>query len=432
MRQKAKQFSLPNGPCSMMQAGLTKRLTGHLKRRIEETDRARARLHLLDWLACVAGARLSRTATIARSHSAGPSLRAAWLANLLEMDDVHRAAILHPGPVVWAVCLAAHGNGGMDSLLDAAVRGYEAMIAIGSTFDARHYAFWHNTATAGAFGAAVAALCVEAPDASEDMLADALGLAGSVTGGLWQMRHEPCDAKQWHVANAARCGLDAARAARAGAGGPRFILEGPQGLHAATCAEPRPLHLKDGWLMHDVSFKPWGACRHAHPAIDAALGLKERLGTLEGEILVETYADALTFCDRPAPDSVIEAKFSIQHAVALVADKGEPALADFEPAAIAEAAASRTRVKLVESAEFTARYPAHFGARVQCGGESCERIDTLGDPERPLDVDGIIAKLRALIAWGGLPPAEADRAIAIALEGTDTASIPALLEDWLS
>jgi 2-methylcitrate dehydratase PrpD len=88
------------------------------------------------------------------------------------------------------------------------------------------------------------------------------------------------------------------------------------------------------WRIHEVSFKPWGACRHAHPAIDAALELHELLGNLEGEIVVETYADAIAFCDNPNPKTPQQAKFSLQHALAIVATSGEPTLADFEPAAI--------------------------------------------------------------------------------------------------
>ena len=41
----------------MTTASLVQRLSAHLARSPNESDRARARLHLLDWLACVAGAR---------------------------------------------------------------------------------------------------------------------------------------------------------------------------------------------------------------------------------------------------------------------------------------------------------------------------------------------------------------------------------------
>ena len=77
-----------------------------LARPVAESDRARARLHLLDWLACVAGTRQTQVAKVLYRAELGGARRAAWLGGVLEMDDVHRAALLHPGPVIWAAALA--------------------------------------------------------------------------------------------------------------------------------------------------------------------------------------------------------------------------------------------------------------------------------------------------------------------------------------
>lgn len=404
---------------------LTERLAQHLLRAVPDATRDRARLHLLDWLGCVAGALRSDVAGRLADGDDPAVVKAAWLGNVLEMDDVHRTAILHPGPVIWPTVLAAGSD--LTAALTAAVRGYDATIAIGATFDGHHYARWHNTATAGTFGSAAAAASLIDCDAARTV--SALGLAGSVTGGLWRMRHEAGAAKQWHVAHAVATGRAAARHAAQGLAGPRFILEGEQGLYAAMTEAPSPVDLPEQWRIAEVSFKPWGACRHAHPAIDAALELRAS-GMLDGEILVESYRDALTFCDRPDPKDVIGAKFSLQHAVAVVAERGAPQLADFEPEAIARLAAARARVTVREDSEFSARFPAHYGARVSAGGASVKRIDTLGDPERPLDRAAVEAKARALMDWGGVG-VDADAAVAACLEGNDTAAIRALLERWM-
>jgi 2-methylcitrate dehydratase PrpD len=411
----------------------TERLAQHLARPVPPSGRARARLHLLDWLGCVAGARSSDVAAVAKAAEPDAVMRAALLGNVLEMDDIHRAAILHPGPVVWPSVLAAvrSTSCSFDAILDAAVRGYEAMIAIGETFDAHHYAHWHNTATAGGFGAAAAAASILSLDQRRTVWA--LGNAGSVAGGLWHMRHSPgAMTKQFHVAHSVRTGLQASALAKHGFTGPPEIIEGSQGLWAATSREPKPLRLTEGWRIDEVSFKPWAACRHAHPAIDAALVLKREAG-LSGPILVETYADAVTFCDRPEPATVLEAKFSLQHAVAVVALLGEPRPEHFEPSTLGnpDVAAARTRVEVLEAEEISARYPAHFGARVSAGGRTVDLVDARGDPERPLSREGIIDKASQLIAWGGLAPAEADRTISLALEGNDPERLAVLLEDWL-
>jgi 2-methylcitrate dehydratase PrpD len=244
------------------------------------------------------------------------------------------------------------------------------------------------------------------------------------------MRHEPVMAKQWHLAHAMRTGREAARQAVAGVSGPRFILEGPQGLFAATCETPRPLELPRDWRIGEVSFKPWGACRHAHPAIDAALDLKAR-GGLNGPVTISTYRDALVFCDRPDPTSVIDAKFSLQHAVAVVMERGVPQLADFEPRAIAALAEARALVRVAEGPEFTAAYPAHFGASVSTSQGSATLVDTRGDPERPLSEEGVIEKAWALMAWGGIDAARAENGIAAVLEGERVSDINGILEAWL-
>ena len=120
-------------------SSLTERLVGSLARVPQESDRMRARWALLDWLACVAGARRSLLARRLADARIPACERAAWLGNLLEMDDIHRSSILHPGPAIWPTLLATPGDDAMDALLDAALAGYEATIAIGAhTFTAEH------------------------------------------------------------------------------------------------------------------------------------------------------------------------------------------------------------------------------------------------------------------------------------------------------
>ncbi|MFQ3665892.1 MAG: MmgE/PrpD family protein [Sphingomonadaceae bacterium] len=406
-------------------------------RPVDARSRARARLHLLDWLACIAGAGRSDVAEMARAAEPDMLTRAALRGNLLEMDDVDRQARLHPGPVLWPAVLAAarETDATFAMLLDGFVAGVEAMVQLGRTLDAHHYGFWHPTATAGQAGAAVAAARIFGLD--QGQTADALGHSVSLAGGLWQVRHEPgAHTKAIHAAQAGLAGLWHARLARAGFRGPRAILEGPQGLWVATTRAPHPLEAADGWRVHELSFKPWAACRHAHPTIDAALALPDD-ALAKGPILVETYGDALAFCDRAEPRTPAEAKFSLQHCVAIVAVRGRPQLADFEPDAIADPAivAARARVRVARAPEFDAAYPAHYGARLAVGGAVAEVADAWGDPERPLDEEGLAGKLRALAAWGGLPEGEAEAALALVRDHPDSAPaapVVALVARWMA
>jgi 2-methylcitrate dehydratase PrpD len=193
------------------------------------------------------------------------------------------------------------------------------------------------------------------------------------------------------------------------------------------CREPKPMVLGPGWRIEEVSFKPWAACRHAHPAIDCALELRAA-GKLAGPYTLETYADALTFCDKPNPTTETEAKFSLQHAIAVIVDGRHATPADFTPEAIAALAPLRAHVTVREDPAITARYPAHFGARLN----GFELTDCRGDPERPVAQADIIAKMHMLAEWGGLPKSEADRAADLALHGDDAGAIVAMLEEWLS
>ena len=400
-----------------------------LARPVSESEQNRARIHLLDWLACVAGARRSAAAHVGKAAGGDLARTASLAGNVLEMDDVHRTALLHPGPVVWGAVVAGLGEGGpraMEEALADAVRGYEAMIAIGAAFDAHHYSLWHPTTTAGVFGAA--AVHASRLGLDERRTAWALGNAGSVAGGLWHMRHEDVLTKQWHVWHAVRTGVEAATLARSALTGPGAMLEGPQGVFAAMAREPRNLaNAGEGWLIGEVSFKPFAACRHAHPAIDAAMTLREQ-GKLTAPFHVETYADALAFCDRPDPVTELDAKFSLQHCVALVADGRNADPADFTREAIAALADLRAQVTVAEDDGITARYPAHFGARVN----GLELVDTLGDPERPVGTERIVEKMKTLGTWGGLDEAACERAVKVALEGEDAGEILALLKEWLA
>ena len=96
------------------------------------------------------------------------------------------------------------------------------------------------------------------------------------------------------------------------------------------------------------------------------------------------------------------------------------------PEAVAALAPLRAQVSVAEDPAITARYPAHFGARVN----GLELVDTLGDPERPVGEAHIVAKMHALARWGGLAAREAERAARLALEGDDGAAIDAMLEEW--
>lgn len=426
---------------------LTTRLIAQVQAKsISLADQQRAALHLLDWLGCVAAALPSQAAvpfrTLAQAEQVKQDERgysALWtcdsrfeqalafnaaLGNVLEMDDVHRSSILHPGPVVIpaALAIAQRQGAGLSQLLHAILLGYEVTIRIGRAIGRSHYRYFHNTSSCAAFGAAMAAGYLL--QLSPQQLVWALGNTGSRTGGLWQMRHENVFTKQWHNAEAARSGVNAALLAQAGLSGPAYILEGPQGFFAAMSVDATPAAVladETSWLAHQCTFKPWPACRHAHPAIDAistvlAQAGPDRLTVSEiAAVDIGCYQDALTFCDRPEVQTEAQAKFSIQHAVAARLLWGEPELTHYQPPALAlaEMTALKQKIALYADTALEQAYPAHFGAscqlRLQDGRVFSARLsDTLGDPERPLNQAQLLQKASTLLQYGGVPQAQND------------------------
>lgn len=401
----------------------------------------RARVTLLDWLGCIIAARHTDVARAmgrtCRCHD-GDVLRAGLvstgvdaqqaalllgtLGNVLEMDDLHRASILHPGDTVGAATLAVGLRQDVTgaAMLAALTRGYEAAIRIGRVAASGGYTTFYNSGTCGVFGAALAAADLMAPaeTVAETVMADALGQAGMMAAGIWQCRLEPTFSKQLATAHAARAGVFAAELAATGFPGARAILTGPMGFFASFYPGGDRTHLAapGDWALLEMSFKPFAACRHTHPAISAALDLRgSDSPALPERVDVQTYRAAIDFCDAPVPTTPDQARFSLQHAVAVALSRGAPAIADFEADALSapDIAALRARVRLQVDPGLDAAFPQSYGARVRLTDGDGSQRETVcpaawGDPENPMSETVLIDKFRANAAYGRLTPAQAD------------------------
>lgn len=416
----------PTGP------SLTELLVRDLQRPVSDGARQKAAVYVLDWLGTVLGGLTTPDGRIllvhARAAAPGPchvpgagsrdALTAAFvnggLAITLELDDMHLGARLHPGDAVIPAAFAHAQESGAsaDAFLDAVVRGYEVMIRIGESVGPGHYRFWHNTSTCGPFGSA-AAVCslLGLPPAA---WADALGNAGTQACGLWQVREEKTMSKVIHSGRAAQSGLLAAVLARDGLTGPRQILEGPYGLYAATCPDPDPAALtrRDAdpdWKIHEVTLKPWPACGHVHPCIDASLALSARVDPdAIDRVLVRTYEEALVFADCPDPQSDLQYKFSLQHAAA-AGLLGDASLGQFSAPAGTASRLSDLRKRITVEASAPAGKPAGeaWGAEVEVltrGGETLSATSTQakGSPDNPMTAAEVTAKFADLADLAGV------------------------------
>ena len=411
---------------------------------IEQADLEAAALFTLDAIANTLAGRNSDPGRVllewAQSFGGSDPGRRAFLlgalTHILETDDLHRASVVHPGCVVVPAVLAIAETQEFDgtSTLRAILHGFEATCRVGMAVGPAHYKVWHNTATCGVYGSAMAAATLYG--LSEAEAVHALGNAGTQSGGLWEFLETGAMSKHLHAGRGAEAGLVAASLARHGFTGPPAILEGGKGLFAGACPDPEPgAVLRDPnarWQLHDTSIKPWPSCRHTHPAIDAALTLSDQVPTEEiSEITVETYQAAVDVCDRPVPDSVYAAKFSLQHCLAAALADGAVGFDSFEAAARARLGGLREKVRLEVAEPYRSAYPLAWGSgvsvRLRDGStRSATRAACKGDPDAALGREEMIDKARMLLAHGDLTEGESDDLIAAVLEAPQGASLPSL------
>lgn len=431
-----------------------------------------ARTYVLDWL----GSALAGTATgpgrtllaHAGARSGGPcsivgggtaaaevaALVNGGLSHIVEMDDLHRASVVHPGAVVIPAALAVAEAEGADgsAFLSAVVAGYEVAIRVGEAVGKAHYRYFHNTSTCGVFGAAAAAAWLMELDRERTVWS--LGSAGTQASGLWEFNADGSMSKHLHTGRAASAGVLAAALASGGLTGARRILEGERGLFAATAPDASPGHVIAGlpepgaeeatpgngagetsstaaFRIAGVSLKPHASCRHTHAPVDAALILRERLGgpgagavtgsdetvetveTLESfesldSVEIDTYSAALELCDTPDPRTPYEARFSLQYCVASALLRGRVGLTEFTPESIDDPVVRRwlPRVECRADPEIEAAYPDEWRCRVRLVRSSGEPVEAAvdaprGDPENPLSAQEIESKFRELVTRAG-------------------------------
>ncbi|MEX2467303.1 MAG: MmgE/PrpD family protein [Gemmatimonadota bacterium] len=408
---------------SEREGSLTRRVARLVRGRdVSHGDRIDAERFVRDWLGSYVAGSSASTGRILDAYGADAgdlesrTFLAAALSHVTETDDLHRSSVTHPGCVVVpvALLLGRHLEARGHAILRAVLAGYDVMTRIGEALGPAHYRTFHNTATAGVFGSAAAAASLL--DLSEDRWVWALGSAGTQAAGLWQFNDEGAMSKPLHAGHAASAGLRAALLAAKGLTGAEAILEGDKGLFQALCPDARPdAVLADtlGWKLPETSMKPYPCCRHVHPAIDAALQLREALGdTRPAEVRVESYPAALDVTDRPAPRTPHEARFSMQYAVASTLLHGRPGLETFEAGAIDDGRVRDllTHVTVGTDDSLAAAYPKRWGAHVSVVGNDgvrhrVVRESAAGDPDQPLDEAGLDAKVEGLFGWAGLETA---------------------------
>lgn len=298
------------------------------------------------------------------------------MAHQLELDDVHTASKSHVGAVVvpaaWAVAEALGCSG--KTFLEAVVAGYEVMGRVGKAMDvaSNRKRGWHTTGIIGTFGAAAAACKLFG--LTQEQTANALGLAGTQSCGLWAFLAEGATCKKLHTGRAAVNGVASCLLAKSGMTGAIHILDAKDGgLYPAVSDSWDMEKLTEGlgqsYEITRMDKKPYPCCRTTHPNIDAALRLRAEGVRAQdvAQVLVETYEVGVLQCGfSKYPESPVEAKFSTPFTVACALVKGHVNQADFDEQTLQDAQIRRIaeHTSVVAAPLFTERYPKQWGSRM--------------------------------------------------------------------
>lgn len=376
-----------------------------------------------------------------RTSTLWATLANGTFSHIMELDDVHKGAIIHPGTVVVPAALAVSEWLGLPGkrLIEAVVVGFDVCIRIGEAVTPSHYKFFHTTGTVGTFGAAAAVS--KLLDLSPEQTVHALGNAGTQAAGLWEFIEDGAMSKHLHSGKAGMNGLLAALLARKGFTGALRILEGDRGFFRATAAEYDAgkvvRRLGSEYKILENCFKIHASCRHTHNAVDLVIDLATQHDldpeSIEG-IHVGTYQVALDITDNPNPQSVYAAKFSLQFCTALAAVRRRASLGDFTEEALQdpEIRDVMSKVEVAVDPACQAVYPAKWAARVTIRTRDGARYEAStdypkGDFENPVSTEELIRKFRDMVA-GHIPAAEAGRLIERIMNLENLPSTAALLK----
>jgi 2-methylcitrate dehydratase PrpD len=245
-------------------------------------------------------------------------------AHVLDYDDVsldgHPSAVLVPAILAQGEVSGASGA----EMLTAYVAGYEVWAELLTRQPIPlHRKGWHPSAVLGPI--ATAAACAKLRGLDAKGAATAMAIAASMSAGV--VANFGSMTKSFQVGRAAQSGVIAARLAQAGFTASPDALEHPAGLLMALSVEGKPATdrpfdaAQKEWHIvgHGLSIKRYPICYATHRSIDAALDLVARHNLNPGNverIHVSTGKTQMLMLRNSAPQSGLEAKFSMQFAMA--------------------------------------------------------------------------------------------------------------------
>jgi 2-methylcitrate dehydratase PrpD len=277
-----------------------------------------------------------------------------------ELDDVHRAGVLHVGAVVLPALIAVTetrpGVSGRE-FLAAAVAGYEVGPRVGLCMGPEHIAQgWHSGATLGVFSAAAAAARGLKLDAGRTV--HALGIAGTQAAGLMAAQYGAM-VKRMHAGRSSQSGLYGALLAQAGFTGIVNVLESEYGGYCTTFSRSTDrfnlAELTAGfgevWQTMGVALKFYACVGSNHTTLDAIRDMQaERPFGAKDVRRVSVHGSQVTMDHvgwKYSPQGLTSAQLNLPYCVATWLIEGDCFVDQFTEDKVADPA----RIALAEKVE---------------------------------------------------------------------------------
>src|SRR5712671_3654367 len=337
-----------------------------------------------------------------------------------DFDDTFEGGPVHAGAVIVPAVLAAcerYNPDGRMALTGVAV-GTEVLCRLSLVVPkAVHKSGFHPTAVFGAMGAAAGVGAALGLNARQ--IVDALGIAGSMAGGIIEYLAEGAWTKRLHAGWAAQSGIRAALLARGGFVGPRTVFEGVHGLfHGFAHTTEGDYDALTGdfgsrWVTDTLAFKPYPCGTMTHPYIDCARRLAARGVRAEEikEIVCEVGEGTVhrlwePLAAKQKPPNGYGAKFSTPYCIAAGFVRGNVGLGDFSDAAVRDPAvvalAGKVRYQIDPKNPYPSNFTGHIRATLVDGRVVEERQPHMrGGAHEPLTRQDIADKFALNAANGG-------------------------------
>ena len=343
-----------------------------------------------------------------------------------ELDDVHRAGVLHVGAVVLpALIPIAELKGGMSGreFLTAAVAGYEIGPRVGLCMGPEHIASgWHSGATLGVFSAAAGAARGLKLDA--DKTVHALGIAGTQAAGLMAAQFGAM-VKRMHAGRSSQSGLYGALLAASGFTGIVNVLESEYGGFCTTLSQSRDhFNLKEltaglgtTWQTMGVALKFYACVGTNHTTLDAIRDMqRERpFGATDVKKIV-VHGSQVTVNHvgwKYVPQGLTSAQLNLPYCVATWLLEGDCFVDQFTEDKVADPARMKLseKVEVVHDPEITAkgakfRHLVHVEAHLTDGTVLKRTVEAARGSEKKFATDAEIVEKFEKLAIKALPEAQ--------------------------